>query len=175
MNMNLSDFLKTKQLVFNNGKVEVINNLSFGEIEFYELTADKINEIKTGVIEKLNDNYDKELFLFDILPFICSVNRDITFEQFKKLVSAPSVQFTYFLESIIDIVNNLFDLAERAGVLNNKVNDLKARQPELLREETLEEKIIRLTKEMNDEKDSKKKKVLLLQLAELYEKVENNG
>lgn len=173
--MKLSDFLKTKKIIFKNGKVETVSNITDGDIEFYELDAQKLTDIKENIVDKITEEYSEEIFLYQILPYICNIEVDIDFETFKKMTESPSVEFTYVLESVIDIVNNIFELADRTNTLTSKVDEIKEKRPELfIKEETIEEKITRLTKEMNEEKDSKKKKWLLLELAKLYEEVENN-
>jgi hypothetical protein len=91
-----------------------------------------------------------------------------------KLMAAPSVEFTYFQENLIDIINKVLDLGDRIEVLNDKVGEMKSKKPELfVKEETLQDKIIRLTKEMENEIDVKKKMELIKVLAKLYEDVEN--
>lgn len=173
--MKLSDFLKTKKIIFKNGKVETVSNITDGDIEFYKLDAQKLTDIKENIVDKITEEYSEEIFLYQILPYICNIEVDIDFETFKKMTESPSVEFTYVLESVIDIVNNIFELADRTNTLTSKVDEIKEKRPELfIKEETIEEKITRLTKEMNEEKDTKKKKWLLLELAKLYEEVENN-
>lgn len=173
--MKLSDFLKTKKIIFRNGKVESVSSITDGDIEFYELDAQKLTDIKENIIDKISEGYSEEIFLYQILPYICNIEVDIDFETFRKMTESPSVEFTYVLESVIDIVNNIFELADRTNTLISKVESIKEKRPEIfIKEETIEEKITRLTKEMNEEKDTKKKKWLLLELAKLYEEVENN-
>lgn len=173
--MKLSDFLKTKKIIFKNGKVETVSNITEGDIEFYELDAQKLTDIKENIVDKITEEYSEEIFLYQILPYICNIEVDIDFETFKKMTESPSVEFTYVIESIIDVVNNIFDLADRTNELTNKIDEIKEKRPELfIKEETIEEKIIRLTKEMNEEKDSKKKKTIFLELVKLYEEVEKN-
>lgn len=173
--MKLSDFLKTKKIIFRNGKVESVSSITDGDIEFYELDAQKLTDIKENIIDKISEGYSEEIFLYQILPYICNIEVDIDFETFRKMTESPSVEFTYVLESVIDIVNNIFELADRTNTLTSKVESIKEKRPEIfIKEETIEEKITRLTKEMNEEKDTKKKKWLLLELAKLYEEVENN-
>jgi len=173
--MKLSDFLKTKKIIFKNGKVETVSNITDGDIEFYELNGQRLIDIKENIVDKITEEYSEEIFLYQILPYICNIEVDIDFETFKKMTESPSVEFTYVLESVIDVVNNIFDLADRTNELTNKIEEIKEKRPELfIKEETIEEKITRLTKEMNEEKDSKKKKWLLLELAKLYEEVEKN-
>lgn len=173
--MKLSDFLKTKKIIFKNGKVETVSNITDGDIEFYELDAQKLTDIKENIVDKITEEYSEEIFLYQILPYICNIEVDIDFETFKKMTESPSVEFTYVIESIIDVVNNIFDLADRTNELTNKIEEIKEKRPEIFtKEETIEEKIIRLTKEMNEEKDSKKKKTIFLELVKLYEEVEKN-
>lgn len=173
--MKLSDFLKTKKIIFRNGKVESVSSITDGDIEFYELDAQKLTDIKENIIDKISEGYSEEIFLYQILPYICNIEVDIDFETFKKMTESPSVEFTYVLESVIDIINNIFELADRTNELTSKVESIKEKRPEIfIKEETTEEKIVRLTKEMNEEKDSKKKKAIFLELAKLYEEVEKN-
>lgn len=174
--MKLSSFLQTKKVIFRNGKVETVSNILDGDVDFFDLGAEKLNKIKEDIIDKMGQDYTEERFLYDILPYICNIELDVDFETFRRMVNSPSVEFTYIMESVIEIINNILDLADRSAVLSDKIDDIKNRRPELfVKEETLEEKIIRLTKEMNEEKDTKKKKTLLLELAKLYEEVEKNG
>lgn len=173
--MKLSDFLKTKKIVFKNGKVESVSSITDGDIEFYELNGQRLIDIKENVVDKITEGYSEVKFIYEILPYICNIEVDVDLETFKKMTESPSVEFTYVIESIIDVVNNIFDLADRTNELTNKIDEIKEKRPELfIKEETIEEKIIRLTKEMNEEKDSKKKKTIFLELAKLYEEVEKN-
>jgi hypothetical protein len=172
--MKLSDFLKVKKLSFVGGRVSVQNSMTDGDIDFYELNTDRLMKIKDEVFDKLNPNYTEERFTYDILPYVCNVERDIDLDQFMKLMAAPSVEFTYFQENLIDIINKVLDLGDRIEVLNDKVGEMKSKKPELfVKEETLQDKIIRLTKEMENEIDVKKKMELIKVLAKLYEEVEN--
>lgn len=173
--MKLSDFLKTKKVVFENGEVKIINNLIDGDIEFYNLNTDTLITIKENIIDKMNETYTQERCLYDIIPYVCNIERDIELDVFINMLKSPTVQFSYISESLIEITNNIFTLAKRTNDLIDKVENMKNTIPELfIKEETIEEKIERVTKEMNEEKDTKKKKVLLLQLAKLYEEVEKN-
>lgn len=174
--MKLSDFLKVKKLSFVGGRVEVQNSMTDGDIDFYDLTTDRLVKIKDEVFDKLNTEYTEERFMYDILPYICNVERDLELDQFMKLMAAPSVEFTYFQENLIDVVNKVLDLGDRMVVLSDKVAEMKNKKPEIfIKEETVEEKIVRLTNEMDTEKDTKKKRDILLELAKLYEEVERNG
>lgn len=173
--MKLSDFLKTKKIIFRNGKVESVSSITDGDIEFYELDAQKLTDIKENIVDKITEEYSEEIFLYQILPYICNIEVDVDLETFKKMTESPSVEFTYVIESIIDVVNNIFDLADRTNELTNKIEEIKEKRPEIFtKEETIEEKIIRLTEEMNKEEDIDKKKEIFRELAKLYEEVENN-
>ena len=44
--MKLSDCLKTKKIVFKNGKVESVSSITDGDIEFYELNGQRLIDIK---------------------------------------------------------------------------------------------------------------------------------
>jgi GTP-binding protein len=58
----------------------------------------------------------------------------------------------------------------------NKVDSMKDKNIEyFMSQETVEDKIIRITKEMSEEKDTRKKKELLSQLVKLYDEVDNKN
>jgi len=167
MKMKLSQFEMGKKIIFKNGVPQTLDNQLNGEVQFYELTKDKLVEIKEKIIDKLSDGYTEERFVYEIISYISDLEVDISEKEFNKLIKSPTLQFSYIYESIVDIINNLFELANRTTVLNDKVNKINSMIPKL--EETLEQKIDRLDKELDLEKDFKRKKILFLELSKLHE------
>lgn len=169
MKMKLSQFETGKKIIFVNGIPEKLDSQLNGEVQFSELTKDKIIEIKDAIIDKLDEKYTEEHFVYEIISYISDLEVDISEERFNKLVKSPTVQFSYIYEGIVDVINNLFELAGRTTTLNDKVNKINAMMPKV--EETVEQKIIRITKEMENEKDMLKKKVLFKELSKLYNEI----
>lgn len=171
--MKLSDFLITQKISFKDGKIVKKNSLQDGEVELYELTKDVINKIKTEVIDKLEVEQDQEKFVYALIPYITNVEVDVDYDVFKAMMGSSNVQFSYLIDSIIDIINNLLELMDKQVEMSQKIEDMIEKHPEVFqKKETLEEIIQRITKEMNTEKDSKKKREMLIELARLYEEFE---
>lgn len=113
--MKLSQFKANtikKKLTFVNGEiVETIPERVFeGEVEFYELNLKKLQEINEKVVQDLKEEDSNELFLYKIIPFVTDVECDCTFDEFMDLMSAPTKEFISFLEALLVIVGELFDM-----------------------------------------------------------------
>jgi hypothetical protein len=164
--MKLSQFGVNKKIRFNNGEVEVITNELNGEINFYNLTYDRIEAINNNVVQKLTGKEKEEELTYKIIPYVCDLEIDESLDYFINLTKVPPLAFTYFIESIVDIVNNLFDASERLPGLESKTEKLNSRIPVL--EETKEQKLERLYNELsNVGNDKERRKALFREISEL--------
>jgi hypothetical protein len=171
--INLSDFNKSIKINLETG--EKVNRFN-GDFEFYTLNKERFTTIKDG-INALKSNANDIEVSYTLLPYICSINVDESLDKFIEMNEVPPCsEFIDFMIALTEYIKELLKQVDKIKEMNNKVDTLYKEYPILKeKQETTEEKIIRLTKEMQEEKDTKKKKEILLALAKLYEEVENNG
>lgn len=169
--MNLSDFNRDIEADVNTGeKRQRFDNGSI--FEFYTLNNDRMIKISKAM-SKLDENADDVEVAYTLLPYICSINVDVSLEKFQEMSEvSPCTEFTTFLILLTEYIRDLLKQVEKMQEMNNKTNKLVEDYPMLKKQETVEEKITRLTKEMNKEENIKKKREMLLELAKLYEEVE---
>lgn len=174
--MKLSDFLQPKKLSYIGDELILENPyIDYGSIEFYELTLDKLAKIEKAVVKKIKTDDDVVKFLFDIWEHVTNIEKDITYTKFKKMIEFPDVDFMPICKSVIKIINNLFKLVNEQENIKKESELVQQKYPDLFpKQETLEEKIVRLNKEMDEEKDFKKKKAIFEELSKLYEQLEGN-
>jgi hypothetical protein len=172
--MKLSDFLEPLKLIYVGDELVLQNPfIDYSTVEFYELTADNLTKIHKNVINKTKAEDDYAKFLFDIWEYVCSIEKDITYAKFKKLAESPTSDFMVIYKSIVKIINKLFNLAKEQGEITKEAGILQQKYPDFFpKEETLEERILRLTKELDNEKDFTKKKPIFEELNLLYKKLE---
>jgi len=172
--MKLSQFKVSKKVTFVNGVANIEDNNINGEVEFYNLDKDRAIQIQNEVFPKLGDNKEKanDKLMYLIFPFLTNIEVDVNEEVFTKMVHSPSLSFSSILDVLVETINEIFDIAEKNAKTENKINKIAENHPEILqKKETLEDKIFRLDKELDLEKDFKKKKVLFLELSKLHEEL----
>lgn len=172
--MKLSDFLQPMKLSYVGGELVLQNPfIDYGSVEFYELTADNLAKINKNVVSKMKPDDDIPKILFDIWEYICNIEKDITYNKFKKLIESSTVDFMPIYRAVIKIINNLFKLTEEQSKLTKEANAIQEQYADFFpKEETLEEKILRLTKELDNEKDFAKKKAIFEELEKLHSQLE---
>jgi hypothetical protein len=170
--INLSDFNKNIKINLETGEKSPRFD---GDFEFYSLNMERFQKIQEGMNKLRGDADDLEVS-HTLLPYICSINVDESVEVFNEMNEiAPCSEFIDFMLALTDYIRTLFEQIDKMKSMENKINKMKEDYPIISTPiETNEEKIIRVTNEMNNEKDTKLKKVLLLQLAKLYEEAERN-
>jgi hypothetical protein len=164
--MKLSQFGINKTIKFVNDEVQIEED-QINEINFYNLTYDIIESINNNVIQKLNGAETDEELTFKIIPYICDLEMDKPFEYFINLSKVPPKQFTYFLEAVIDIVNDLFDASERLPELQKKTEKLNSKMPAM--KETKEQKLEKLYNELSIVGISKEKRKSLIKEISILE------
>jgi hypothetical protein len=177
--LKLSEIEKViqKKIEIRDGVPQWVTHKLDGDIFFYDPTEKELaKEINEEVIQKLKGNETEEQISFLLLPYITNVENDISFERFIKLMNSKNPIVLMLQEGVISIIKEIFDYAEHMEEFNSEnkdlLNKIEAMKPQ---KESIEDKIIRLTKDMEEEPDTKKKKQIFLELAKLYEKVDNNG
>jgi len=170
--INLSDFNKGVKINLETGEK---GKRFDGEFEFYALNKERFTNIQDG-INKLSNETDDLQVSYILLPYICSINVDESLDKFLEMNEiVPCSEFIDFMLALTDYMRGLFEQIDKMKIMKEKVDSLKQEYPLMTQKvETVEEKIIRLSKDMDNEKDTKKKRVILLQLAKLYEEVERN-
>lgn len=166
--MKLSQFRINKTLRFYDGKIEIITN-DMSEIQFYNLTYDVLERINANVIQKLKGGETDEMLMYQIIPYICNCEVDISLEEFVTLAKVPPVELSYFLEAVVDAINNLFDSSEKLETVKKKINILNGKMPELQEQikETPQQEYDKLMKLLPTIKDKEEKKFVFRRLAEL--------
>lgn len=172
--MKLSQFKVSKKITFINGVATIEDNNINGEIEFYNLDKDRAIQIQNEVFPKLGKDKDEanDKLMYLIFPFMTNIEVDIKEEEFTKMVHSPSLAFSTILDILVETINETFDIAEKNAKTEDKIKSIQNEHPEVFeKKETLEEKISRLDKELDLEKDFKKKRILFLELSKLHEEL----
>lgn len=110
--MKASNLNQPRKLVFGNGKAEVIKPTFEGEIEFYKLDRDKIEAImkEINVQKSKKSQYGDLEMMYKIIPYMCSVEMDVTLEEFIDMVTFPTKEVSEFITALmdqfIDIIEN---------------------------------------------------------------------
>jgi len=171
--INLSDFNKNIKINLETGEK---GKRFDDDFEFYSLNKDRFNKIQKGINELKSDSDDLEVS-YTLLPYICSINVDEPIDKFIEMNEiVPCSEFIDFMIALTDYIRGLFEQIDKMKGMKDKMDKMKEDYPLMIQEkvETTEEKIIRLTEDMNNEKDAKLKRPLLLELAKLYEEIERN-
>lgn len=167
--MKLSSFKSngvSKILSFKDGEVTSDSNKKInGDIEFYELGIEKLIDINEKVVSKINPNIEDERFAFMLLPEICNVEIDITYEQFAEMIETPSRQFVKFMELALNAIADIFDTADSVKNINEYVDKMSKLEVETPRELTKEEKLENLYNELDKATDKETKRELIKQIS----------
>lgn len=168
--MKLSQFLIEKKIKFVDGKIEVIDKKLEGEVIFYELNKERIELINNEVVQKLKNDDTDESASYKIFSYLVNIENDVDLQTFVKMINVPPCnEFAVVVDEFIKSYNNLFDKAQTFDSIKKNTDELNKKIPK--KEETDEEKIVRLTKDMNEKKDLKKKRIIFKELSELYAKI----
>lgn len=93
---------ETKKIAFSGIKTDVVyQNEIDGEIEFYELSIELIEKITKEIMPKLQ-SYENYELLYNILPYICNIDIDITYIEFEGMLmmSWKTNQLKVFIEEV---------------------------------------------------------------------------
>jgi hypothetical protein len=165
----ISQFGKGKKLIFKNGKSEWVSNDFSGEIEFYTLTVDKIEEIQ----KVMKNNIVESDLIFNVIPSICNVELDIEKNLFEQwTIIPPRQEFVEFIDAIFEYMKDLIEgykaTIEKQKEMKNKMDNVIEKNPELKIEiekkkiKTKEEILDELLKELINVKGDKEKRDNLL-------------
>lgn len=170
--MKLSQFKVSKKVTFINGVAITEDNNINGEIEFYNLDRDRAIQIQKEVFPQLGEGKNDDKFAYLVFPFLTNIEVDVDLEEFIQMVNSPSLAFSSVLEILVETINETFNTLEQNSRLGEKINTVTEKHPEIFKkEETIEEKILRLDKELDMEKDFKKKRMLFNELSKLHEEL----
>jgi hypothetical protein len=172
MVLKLSDIEKVVQrkIIIVDGKPQWVRHSLNGELIFNELTDDLIAELNNEVIQGLVGGETEEEVAFLMLPYLVNVENDIPLDRFRKLMESKNAIILMLFEGIMESIEEIFNYSK----VRERSEELKSKLPQVP-EETIEDKIERLTKALTEEKDTKKKKGILIELTKLNEQAENNG
>ena len=110
-NIKLSYFKGVSRFKFIDGIFsKVQDKLEGADFEFYTVSLEEINQVKTDV----GDNQ----FLYSLVGLLSNVEVDITFEQFNKMVMFPSESFADYVRLLLQQYKNLFRTAKKISVLS---------------------------------------------------------
>lgn len=179
--MLISDFNKDRELQFyvdESGKEQskIVEPAALeGKIKFHALNKELLNKVSAAINRK-EIEYDE--LTYKVIPIITNVEMDISLQDFKALLSLPPNNL--FINFIDQINNEFINLVQRVNKFKqdiSKVNDEISKSIKSLPEElkdkvqeaklTDEEKLAKLEQLYSEEKDTKKKHNLLLELAKL--------
>ncbi|ADK14733.1 hypothetical protein [Clostridium ljungdahlii] len=179
--MKISDFNKDRELQFyvdESGKEQskIVEPTALeGKIKFHALNKEILNKVSAAINRKAIE-YDE--LTYKVIPIITNVEMDISLQDFKALLSLPPNNL--FINFIDQINNEFINLVQRVNKFKqdiSKVNDEINKSIESLPKElkdkveeaklTDEEKLAKIEQLYSEEKDTKKKHDLLLELAKL--------
>jgi hypothetical protein len=160
-----------RKIVITENKAEWKRYPLNGELIFNELTNELLAEINKEVIQELKGEENQEEVAFLILPYIVNVENDISLERFIKLMESKHSIIAMLYEGIVESINDIFNYSK----IQERSNEIMSKLPnEVIIEETIEQKINKLENQISNEKDTKKKPMLLMELAKLYEQVKKD-
>ena len=171
MSLKLSNIQKyiEKRIIIENGVPKWNEQSLNGDINFHELTSELIKEINEKVITRLKGNEDEKEVAYLILPYLTDVISDIPIEDFMGLMESKNPIILMLFEGILRTLEDIISYSEKSNEIKERQDILLSKMPKKV--ETVEEKIMRLTEEMDKEKDIKKKKIVFKELAELYSEI----
>lgn len=156
--INMSDFLQTKKIIFEDGDAKIIKPQINGEISINEFNETMIQDIQNNVINKLTDKEIKNdsYFTYKIFPYIANVNMNINYKQFETLINNPKRPFSLLLEMVVNEIDEMFETAKDLTRINGKAETFKEKNKDLFQIEELskekreEELIKELTNNYNN-------------------------
>ncbi|MBU3142226.1 hypothetical protein [Clostridium sp. CF012] len=92
---------------------KVEDKLQGKELEFYNVDLESINKIQG----KNGDDYG---FLYSLAGVISNVETDVTSEEFKQMCLCPSLQFSLYVEQLLEHYKNTFLNAKKMIEMSNK-------------------------------------------------------
>lgn len=149
--MKLSDFkqkLYSKKISFVDGSMSVAEEKSAlnGEINFYELDADRINSIYEGVIKgKENiEDMSNETFIFTLMPYICDIEIDVDGDEFEKMMENPNAELIQLMSFFMSSLKDILSILNTFGNMSDDIDDMKSDLKVDKVEETKEDKLKKL-------------------------------
>ena len=113
-NIKLSWFKGVSKFKFiDNLLSKVEDKLQGAELEFYNVDLENVNKIQV----ENEDNYE---FLYKLAPVISNVEVDVTLAEFNKMCMYPSVQFSLYIEQLLEHYKNMFLNAKKLIEMSNK-------------------------------------------------------
>ncbi|OBR90711.1 hypothetical protein CLRAG_33590 [Clostridium ragsdalei P11] len=185
--MKISDFNQDRELQFyidKQGKEQskIVEPGLIGKIKFHTLSKELLNKVSAVINTGKAIEYDE--LTYKVIPIITNVEMDISLQDFKALLSLPPNNL--FIQFIDQINNQFINLVQRVNKfkqdiskVNNEINESIKNLPKDIKDKveeaqmTDEDKLKKLEQLYSEEKDSKKKHDLLLQVAKLQLLIEN--
>lgn len=143
-NFKISEFNKTEKIIFQDGELIKKPAEINGEINLYNLDADRIKIINEKVIQKLSNNVSEVELAYNLLPYLGTVDVDVSLNEFDALQSN-----TLFRNFITEISINISNLFKKLKESENKLNDMIEQNPEL--KQIAEKKKIKTKDEIIDD------------------------
>jgi hypothetical protein len=170
--MKLSSFITNKKLVFIDGEAQVVgnDNVLNGEINFYQPTVEQLLELKDRY--DMIENLGEEAFVYEMIGYMCDVERDISLDKFVNLFKNPNKSFALFLELFMKQLTDYIDTAStltRVETDISKVSDKLGIDIPKEKIETKEEKRERLYEEFKLAKSVQDRNRILKEITELGE------
>lgn len=170
--MKLSQFkgFGAKKIKFVNGDVVIEQNAMLnGEIDFYNLDVDRLRLMQAEVLSKASLFSDNEV-MYKLLPYLCDLDVDITFEEFEEMVNHPSKEFTVLFNQLVGVLTSFIQTVDTLQDINDKVDYVSSKfnfEKESLPTETKEEKLERLYNELSASTDKAKRKELFREISSI--------
>lgn len=171
MSIKLSQFKNTnitKKIEYKDGKMEIISPGKLeGEIIFYDIMSKK--EEINNIIQNLKGNETEDMVTYLLLPCLCNVERDVTYDEFigNELMENPSTQFSFFLKSLSESINDIFIRADNFNSIKNNSDMINKKAIDLNIKETPEQEMNRLANELPKINDKEQRKKIFRRIAEL--------
>lgn len=155
--MKLSQFKGSnirKKMQFINGEMKeavLANEQINGDINFYELSIDKLEVINNEVINKLKDGDNNEFLMYKLIPYVSDVECDMTFDEFMEMMNNPSRAFVAFTKEIMASINDMFGTIDELSKAIDSTNQLISNPIMTEKTENVNSEIEKVEEKVEDE------------------------
>jgi hypothetical protein len=175
--MRLSDFKTTnyaKKLQYANGVPTLVEYDKLdGDINFYSIDENVISKIGSELLPQIASDDKDELFMYMLIPYLCDVEVDVTFEQFEEMLKSTNKNFLSFVEVILNLINDGISMASSVEKIESVTKSITEKTNIIV--ETDEDKLQRLYNEYGEAKNRNEKRRLMREIESLEEKIDKNA
>jgi DNA-binding transcriptional regulator YbjK len=108
-----------------------------------------------------------------LIPYLCEVEVDVTFEQFEEMLKSTNKNFLSFVEVILNLINDGISMASSVEKIESVTKSITEKTNIIV--ETDEDKLQRLYNEYGEAKNRYEKRRLMREIESLEEKIDKNA